>query len=98
MSFSKTLKKESEQKACEYAKEFAEEIKPKLIDSAKKGYTGYTIDLENRDDIHILKSTSFINELKLLLDGCNVEIKKAEYKNTLINYKFTKEKLNITWR
>lgn len=97
MDFKDMLNKEKEEKIINYALEFAENITPKLIESAQQGYTGYNIDLENRNDTHILKNTEFIKNLELLLDGCKVEIKKDEFTNILFKTKFYKSKLIISW-
>lgn len=97
MNLSEKLKKSTEQKVNDRAKEFAKECEPELIKAAKKGYSGLRIDLSEREDAHILRSDLFIKELQSLLVGCAVSIDEQKYRNNLLRYTFTKEYLLINW-
>lgn len=97
MSLIDELQKERENKVIEHALEFAETIEPTLRESARKGYTGYNIALEGRDDRHILTNSSFLENLETLLDGCVVKIQKDEYKDILFGRTYYKSKLVISW-
>lgn len=97
MNIAEQLKRERQSKITEYAKEFAQSIKPEIVESAKKGYTGYNISIENREDAHILKATEFHDELEKLLEGCKVSVKVDEYKGILPGTTYFKYKLNISW-
>lgn len=97
MGFLEELKQERLNKIKEHAKDFARQIKDDIVESAKDGYTGYNINLENREDAHILSSAEFLEELEGLLEGCKVSIKTDEYKHSFLNTKYYKHKLNISW-
>lgn len=97
MSFAEELKNVQGNKLIEYAIEFAEEINPKLLESAEKGFTGYEIELEKREDAHMLRNSEFRKNLELLLEGCEVRIAKKEFTNLLLNKEFYKSYLVISW-
>lgn len=80
-----------------YALCFAEDIQPRLIESAAKGYSGFTIDLQDREDSHLLKNPLFLEFLNELLDGCAVKIKTTEHVNILFKNKYLKHHLSISW-
>ncbi|RKD22565.1 hypothetical protein BEP19_09905 [Ammoniphilus oxalaticus] len=98
MSFATKLKIDRDNKIIDYAIEFAEKIEPLLIESAQKGYSARSIDLDKREDAHILKSPLFLENIELLLEGCKATIEKVEYTNWLYNNKYYKYKLLITWK
>lgn len=98
MNLATQLRKEREEKIIFHALDFAEEIEGELKESAASGYSGYEISLCRREDAHILKSPVFIESLKELLTGCEVEIRKDEYTNLLTNTIYYRSKLVISWK
>lgn len=97
MDFKARLNSEKNNKIESYAFDFAENIEPRLIESAQKGYSGFTIDLQDRDDSHLIKNPLFLDHLNELLDGCSVEIKTTEHVNILFKNKYTRHHLSISW-
>lgn len=97
MSFAEELKLKASDKVTDHAISFAEEIEQKLKDSAELGYRGFSIPLKDRDDAHILKNEKFIEDLKLLLEGCEVKIEKKEYTNLFFKNKYYETSLVINW-
>lgn len=98
MNLATQLRKEREEKIIFHALDFAEKIEDKLKESAASGYSGYEIELYQREDAHILKNPVFLESLKELLTGCEVEIKKEEYTNLIIKTKYYRSKLVISWK
>lgn len=98
MNLATQLRKEREEKIIFHALDFAEEIEGELKESAASGYSGYEIQLYQREDAHILKNPMFIESLKELLTGCQVEVKNDEYTNLLTKAKYYRSKLVISWR
>lgn len=98
LSLADELQKERENKLIEHALEFAEKIEPTLRESASKGYTGFKISLEDRQDAHILKNSKFIEYLETLLDGCVVKIITDEHTDIFFKRKYYKSILYIGWR
>lgn len=98
MNFAEELKMVRENKLEEYAIEFAEEINPKLLESAAEGFTGYEIKLEDREDAHILRNSEFRKHLELLLEGCEVRIDEKEFTNLLFKNKYYRSYLVISWK
>jgi hypothetical protein len=97
LSLMDELQNERENKLIAHAIEFVETIQPVLWVSARKGYTGQNISLEGREDAHILKNSLFLKNLKILLDGCVVDIQRDEYTDILFKRKYYKSKLVICW-
>lgn len=97
MNFAKELKELREDSLADYAIEFVENIKPKLIESAADGYNGFEVKLEDREDAHILRNSEFRENLELLLEGCKVRIDSKEFTNILFKNKYHKYYLVISW-
>lgn len=98
MDFAAELKEVRENKLEDYAIEFAEKIKPRLIESAEKGFTGFEMKLEDREDAHMLNNSEFREKLELLLEGCEVCIDEKEFTNLLFKNKYCKSYLVINWK
>lgn len=98
LSLADELKKERENKLFEHALEFVGNIELTLRKSASEGYTGFKISLEDRQDAHILKNSTFIEYLETLLDGCVVKIITDEHTDIFFNTKYYKSILYIGWR
>ena len=97
MSFAEELKTVRENKLENFAIEFAEKIKPRLLESAEKGFTGYEIELKDREDAHLLKNSTFHENLELLLEGCKVRIDKKEFTNLIFKNNYYQSYLVISW-
>lgn len=97
MTFKSKLDAEKNAKIENYALEFAEDLELELIESARKGFSAFSIDFEGREDTHILKNELFLDSLKQLLDGCEVKIKTTEYTNLLFKNKYYKDRLVFSW-
>ena len=97
MNLAEKLNQERVDKINDYAISFAEDIELEIIQSAQKGYAAYSINLEGRDDAHIIKDPIFLKNLEVLLNGCAVEIRSNEYTNLLFKNKYYKYKLIISW-
>ena len=98
MKFVEELQQSETKKTVERAVNFAHEIKPSLIASAEKGFTGHKISLYERDDAHILKKDLFIKTLEENLDGCKVTRKTEEYTHLIFKTTYSKEFIVISWR
>ena len=98
MSFVEELKQAETKKTIVYAKEFAVEIKPKLIDAAEKGYGGYNVQLHQRDDAYILRKELFLQTLQDQLDGCTVKLEQTEHTDLLFKIKYYRKFISITWK
>lgn len=97
MIMSDVLKKEADKRIVSHAKEFFEQNKTNLIKASKKGYKSVTFDLNEADDAHIIVSDKFLEALDELLGNCRVEITEKEFVNYLVNRKYTKKYLQISW-
>lgn len=97
MNLKEKLNAEQDNKMKKHAAEFAGEIEPELLQSAKKGYSGFSIPLEDREDAHILRNEVFQKYLGEMLEGCSVEIETTEYTYAITNRAFFKYKLVISW-
>lgn len=98
MKFVEELQQSETKKVVAHAIKFAEEIKPKLVESAEMGYGGMDFALEGREDAHILRKALFIETVKENLDGCTVQLRKDEYVNILTKGKYYKSYIDIRWR
>lgn len=98
MNFAEELKQMEIKKTIQHAQEMALDLNTKLIESAEKGYTGYNISLEGRDDAHILKKDLFIKNLEANLEGCKVTLEKTEHTDLLFKRKFYKKFIQILWK
>jgi hypothetical protein len=103
MNFAEQLKAKKDLKAIELANEFLEEIKPKLITSAEKGYSAfeYTIDTameSEKEKLQIYSNTVFIEHLNKNLDGVKAVYKREFTENILFKgYGWFKHYLIFTW-
>jgi len=97
MGIAERLKLISSNKTMDHAIEIAEYLEQELKDAAEEGYTAFSINLENRDDAHILKDGEFLEHLGLLLEGCEVFIQKTEHRDIVFKRKYYKYKLIIRW-
>lgn len=82
MSFIQELKNKRDEKTLEFAKEFIDYIKPKLVESAEKGYSGsnFKIDTdtpEEKSELQLYSSDVFIDHLNENLGGVKVEYQKV---------------------
>lgn len=97
MSLAEKLKAQAEEKMVSYAFDFYEGIENQIKESANNGYGGRRISIDQRSDFHILTNEKFLNNLRLLLDGCEVEIRKRERTNLIFKNKYHTHELCITW-
>lgn len=98
MKFVEELQQSETKKTVADAIAFAQQIKPRLIESAEKGYGGFDVALEGREDAHILRKDLFIQTVKENLDGCTVRLRKDEHTHILTKAKYYREYIDIHWR
>ena len=98
MKFVEELQQSETKKTVADAIAFAQEIKPRLVESAEKGFTGYRIDLSDREDAHLLVKDLFVQTLQEHLDGCKVKIKTENYTHLIFKTEYSKKILHISWR
>ena len=99
MTFAEKLKEKRKVAIQEKVKEFAEELKPTLEESAEKGYRGWKIKVSELDmtEKALVYDPDFISELKKHLTGMEVEITTETYRNILLNRDFQEKYLSIRW-
>lgn len=97
MNLKSKLNAEKNTKIENHALEFAVYIEPLLIESAQKGFSAFSIDLEDREDVHILRSDLFLKHLNRLLEGCKTEIEETERINLIFKNKYYTRKLVFSW-
>ena len=90
MNFAEQLEAKANLKVIEFAKEFAETIKPTLIESAEKGYSGYrytidTNDSSEKEKMHLYANPLFIEQLNKNLDGVKVEYEEEYIENIIFS-------------
>lgn len=98
MKFVEELQQSETKKTVADAIAFAQEIKPRLIESAEKGFTAYRIDLNGRENSHLLVNDLFVQTLQEQLDGCKVKINTENYTHLLFKTEHSKKFLHISWR
>lgn len=99
MSFVKNLKEMRDKAIDEKVLEFAEEMEVAIIDSAEKGYSGFRYQINNENpDKHIMHSEIFIEKLRELMDGVNVEFKKEEKKGFFTNSSYYEYYIHFSWK
>ncbi|PEM45568.1 hypothetical protein [Bacillus toyonensis] len=98
MSLVKNLKEMRDKAIDEKVLEFAEEMEVAIIESAKNGYAGYNYKLNNENqDKHIMCSELFIEKLRSLMDGVNVEFKKEE-KKFILGGTYYEHYIHFNWK
>jgi hypothetical protein len=103
MSLVNELKNKRNNKIIEFAGEFIKQIKPKLINSAEKGYSSYSYNIdtdipEEKGRLQIYSNSSFIELLNNNLDGVKVEYVEEILESALFKtIKFRKRKIIFTW-
>lgn len=72
MNFAQHLRKKSDAKAIEHAKDFLVKVKPLLEKCAEEGHSVYRYTIESEQDkvnLHLFESDAFIEYLRKNLDG-----------------------------
>lgn len=81
----------------EKAKEFVGYIKPRLIESAEKGYKGFTFKVE-KEDRHLYSSDTFVDYLNENLEGVKVEYRATFFENLFVKGRgYYEHELHFTW-
>ncbi|MBS4172103.1 hypothetical protein [Bacillus sp. FJAT-49736] len=103
MNFAEQLNAKKNWKVIDFANELLETIKPKLINSAEKGYTGYkyTIDTNNpyeKEKLQLYSDPLFVEHLNKNLDGVKVRYEKEFVENLFFKgYGWYKHYLIFNW-
>jgi hypothetical protein len=95
MSFIEELKSQSEQAFKKWLDTFVEELKPKLKESAEKGYEGYRIRFDDRKDAHFFAHDCLTKELEEEL-GCKV-FRDTQTYQSIIGTEYIQRFLVIRW-
>lgn len=88
MNFAEELEAKKNLKVIDFANEFLETTKLRLIESAEKGYSSlnFQIDLDNpneKEKLHLYSNPLFVEHLNKHLDGVKVNYKKEYVENLL---------------
>lgn len=101
MNFAEQLNEKKNLKVIAYADEFLEIIKPKLIDSAEKGYSAYEYSVDTqleKDKLQLYSDKLFVEQLNKKLDGIEVVYEKRFVENLLFKgYGWFKHHLIFKW-
>ncbi|HDR7393863.1 TPA: hypothetical protein QCX23_001066 [Bacillus toyonensis] len=99
MSLVENLKEIQANAVDEKVIEFAEDMEEVIIESAKKGYSGfrYQIHKENPDK-HIMCSKTFAEKLQVLMDGVKVDYEKEEKKTIITGLSFYEHYIHFSWK
>lgn len=97
MKFAEELRRIRENKLENYALELAEEVKSILVAAALEGQNSLLLELEGREDKHMLIDGEFREKFEMLLEGCKVSIETKEYTNLLFKNKYKKHYLLMSW-
>lgn len=103
MNFAEQLNAKKKLRVIAFADEFLETIRPKLINSAEKGYSAYryTVDTNldsEKEKLQLYSDSLFVDHLNKNLDGVTVVYEKEFVENLLLKgFGFYKHHLVFSW-